>query len=115
MARAGDRSARLTQEHRAGILRAVERASNEVGAAWQRVVLFGSRVDPSRKGGDIDLLIELAANTDSDVYRLGQRLRLALEDELGEQKVDILIDDGRRQQTMVDIARAQGIELWIND
>lgn len=52
-----------------------------------RVYIFGSRVDDTRRGGDIDLLIL------SDVLLTADRgtIRWKLWEKLGEQKIDILI------------------------
>jgi len=49
--------------------------------------LYGSRVDDSKRGGDIDLLVK------SNVIDFGKKLTLSsrLFDALGEQKVDVLI------------------------
>lgn len=79
---------------------------------WRRVVLFGSRTDPHGLGGDIDLLVELEPGRAVDVYRLKQRLQLALEDEIGEQRVDLVLDDGRATEPFPGLAREKGVELW---
>lgn len=115
MSRPGDQVVRLTDLERQGILNSIVRAASEMGVIWRRVLLFGSRADPARRGGDIDLLVEIERAGDEVAYRLKQRLRIALEDELGEQKVDVVIDDGESREAFVGIARQQGVELWIND
>ena len=56
-----------------------------------KVMLFGSRVYDRRRGGDIDLLIR--SRKIDFMARL--RLKLALMDGLGAQKIDIAVDDGR--------------------
>lgn len=106
---------RLTPAEREGIRRAVAQACAETGTTWRRIVLFGSRADPLRRGGDIDLLIEVAPTGIPGVHRLTQRLRLALEDELGEQRIDLVLDDGQTGGAFSDVARARGVELWSND
>lgn len=106
---------RLTPAERVGIRRAVSQACAETGATWRRIVLFGSRADPLRRGGDIDLLIEVAPAGTPGVHRLTQRLRLALEDELGEQRIDIVLDDGQTGGAFTAVARASGVELWSNN
>lgn len=106
---------RLTQGERDGIRRAVARASGEVGCVWRRIVLFGSRTDPARRGGDIDLLVELDPKRPADVFRLTQRLRLALEDEIGAQHVDLVVDGGSRTNAFSSLARETGVELWSNN
>jgi len=55
------------------------------------VMLFGSRVHDKLKGGDIDLLIRSRKVT----FLSRLRLRLALKEALGEQKIDIAVDRGR--------------------
>lgn len=105
---------RLTQAERDGIRRAVARASHEIGVVWRRIVLFGSRIDPARRGGDIDLMVELDPRHPGDIYRLTQRLRIALEDEIGAQHVDLVVDDGGRTHGFAELAREQGVELWSN-
>lgn len=77
-------------------------------------MLFGSRTDPTGHGGDIDLLIELTPDRTRDIYLLTQRLRLALEDEIGEQRIDLVIDDGRVAVPFAALARETGVELWSN-
>jgi uncharacterized protein len=105
---------RLTPRERDGIRAAVQRACGETGAVWRRVVVFGSRTDPDRRGGDIDLLIELKPGGMADAFRLNQRLRLAIEDELGEQRVDLVLDDGNPESVFPTLARETGVELWSN-
>ena len=55
-----------------------------------RLYLFGSRVDESKRGGDIDLLVVSKKLTKKDL----RHLRLAFFKIFGEQKMDILLDDG---------------------
>jgi hypothetical protein len=78
-------------------------------------MLFGSRTDPDRRGGDIDLLVEIRCDPPADAYRLKQRLQLALEDELGPQRFDLVLDDGATGGVFADLARSQGVELWSNN
>jgi predicted nucleotidyltransferase len=105
---------RICPRDREGIRRATVRACHEAVATWRRIIVFGSRTNPRRRGGDIDLLLEIAADPPTDTYRLKQRLRLALEDELGPQHFDIVLDDGTAADGFVDLARSQGVELWSN-
>jgi predicted nucleotidyltransferase len=105
---------RLSARERDGIRRATATACRETAADWKRIILFGSRTDPTRRGGDIDLLVEIGPEPAVDAFRLQQRLRLALEDELGPQRFDLLLDDGTTTGGFVDLARARGVELWSN-
>lgn len=105
-------STRLTRHDREGIRDAVVQACAETKAVWQSVVLFGSRADPRRLGGDIDLLVTLDPSHPVDLYRFTRRLRLALEDRIGEQRVDVVVDDGHGDNTFPSLAREKGVELW---
>jgi predicted nucleotidyltransferase len=105
---------RLTPQERHGIRRAVGRACAETGHHWRRIVVFGSRAIPDARGGDIDLLVDIDPGQPGDTHRLALRIRLALEDEIGEQHVDLVIDDGSGRDAFSAIARERGIELWSN-
>lgn len=51
-----------------------------------KIYLFGSRVDDTKKGGDIDLLVISEALSVMDVTRI----RLGIFDAIGEQKLDLI-------------------------
>lgn len=94
--------------------RAVEDASRETLPVGTRVLLFGSRLDDSRRGGDIDLLVELpellsADDTVDRRTRFTARLYRLLE----ERRIDVLMTQRGRQdpRAVVAAARQQGIEL----
>lgn len=71
-----------------------------------RVYLFGSRVDDTKRGGDIDLLIM------SDVLSASDRgtIRWELCGKLGEQKIDIVIAKDTTDP-FVNIAYKTGVRL----
>lgn len=75
--------------------------------------LFGSRLDDSRRGGDIDLLVETRIADAASVARAHLRFLSEVNSCLGEQKIDVLIDyPGRRQRSPIfEIARVQGVVL----
>ena len=54
-----------------------------------KLYLFGSRVDDSKRGGDIDLLVVSSVLTKRDL----RALRLAFFKVFGEQKLDIVLDN----------------------
>jgi len=70
------------------------------------VYLFGSRVDDSKKGGDIDLLVLSSRLTSNDKRTIKMRLYELLE----EQKIDLLIaaDDSN---SFVKLALGTGVKL----
>ena len=57
-----------------------------------QVKLFGSRTDETRRGGDIDLLIELPRSL-PDSRRKSLTLAAQLQMQLGDQAIDILVID----------------------
>ena len=105
---------RLSPHERDAIRSAVDSACAATGVTWRRIVLFGSRTDPARRGGDIDLLVEITPAPSNDCERLKRRIRLALEDEIGEQRVDLVLDDGSDGGGFASVARMRGVELWSN-
>ena len=70
------------------------------------VYLFGSRVDDTKRGGDIDLLIISDKLTGDDRRRIKRKLY----DIIGEQKIDIVIaaDDS---DPFVKVALTTGVKL----
>lgn len=77
---------RLTAAERA----AIEQTFVEVFQKGE-VVLFGSRVDDSKRGGDIDLYIAPKTHSPS-VFEQKIAFLVALKQRIGEQKVDVLIE-----------------------
>jgi predicted nucleotidyltransferase len=55
-----------------------------------KVILFGSRVDDEKKGGDIDLFIE-PAEPMSDLFTRKIKFLTALKKRIGEQKIDLVL------------------------
>lgn len=98
---------RLTDAQRRAI---VEETARLLGPAVS-VRLFGSRVDDSARGGDIDLYVEVdqaLPNRAAAASRLAARLQLIL----GEQRIDIvLVDPTTKPQTVHGVARQRGIAL----
>jgi predicted nucleotidyltransferase len=94
--------------------RAVEVANREAFPAGTRVLLFGSRLDDARGGGDIDLLVELPDTLPADeVVDRRTRFTARLYRLLDERRIDVVVADAtqRDARAVVDTARRQGIEL----
>jgi hypothetical protein len=72
--------------------------------------LFGSRVDDTRRGGDIDLYIETTLSP-HDAFQRETQLAADLYRALGERKVDIVVNTGRRDLPIYRVAREQGVWL----
>lgn len=73
---------RLSDPERKTIVSAVRRYD-----AQAQVFLFGSRVDDSKKGGDIDLMVRSTSIGPAE----RRRIRRTICDAIGEQKIDILV------------------------
>lgn len=73
------------------------------------LMLFGSRVDDTKKGGDIDLYLE----TQNSEGILDKKIKLltALNLALGEQKIDLVVNDFTKEKPIYEIAKRTGIEL----
>ncbi len=96
---------RLTDEQIASIRQA---AATAFGAETC-VTLFGSRVDDNQRGGDIDLLIQ---PTQSDqLLRRKLRFLALLEHELGERKIDVVVEYPDDQRPIVSVAHETGVVL----
>jgi len=98
---------RITRQEAA----AIRRVTVEVAGPNARVKLFGSRTRDDLRGGDIDLLIELAEPTADKLsvsLRTGARLQMAI----GERKIDVLVTDPQTAETpLIRAARLEGIAL----
>ena len=93
---------------------AIAGANRETFPPGTRVFLFGSRVDDERKGGDIDLLIELPAQLPVDeLVARRSRFTARLYRLLDEQRIDVLVTDPVTpdERAVVAAARRHGIEL----
>ena len=77
-------------------------------------MLFGSRTDDSRRGGDIDLLVEPPVPLDALAQvQLRTRLAARLYRLLGERRIDILVAAASEPSNRLVLAEArrQAIEL----
>lgn len=74
-----------------------------------KVLIFGSRADMSQKGGDIDIYIQ----TEQQESLLKSKIAFLCEFEklFGEQKVDLLVDNGTKHKEIFEIAKREGVAL----
>ncbi|MBM3197757.1 MAG: nucleotidyltransferase domain-containing protein [Chlamydiae bacterium] len=97
---------RLTQKQIDSLLQATRLYFGNTAKIW----LFGSRVDDSKTGGDIDLYIETDKETGIIVAKL--QMLTTIETVFGDQKIDILV---RRRShpcsPIQEIAKSTGEEL----
>jgi predicted nucleotidyltransferase len=72
--------------------------------------LFGSRTDDARRGGDIDLYIESTLSP-QEAFKRETGMAAQLYRELGERKIDIVVNTGQLDLPIYRVARAQGVVL----
>ena len=94
----------------AGEIAAIKAAANDVFGPDIVVRLFGSRLDDSRRGGDIDLHFErIGGRPDA---RTASRFRTQLTRSIGERAIDLVFHDPAMPMRPIDqIAITQGIVL----
>lgn len=97
---------RLTSEQR----RIVREQTVHVFGDDARVKLFGSRLDDSARGGDIDLLVEVPQVTEAH-RRSSLRLIARLQQRLGDQPIDVLVAGPATDTAVHTEARRAGIVL----
>lgn len=97
---------RLKKEH----IEEIKKRSIELFGEGTRVYLFGSRIDDSKKGGDIDIYIE--THSKGNMIERKIKLLTLLHKELGEQKIDIVINNFLSDKYIYRIAKEEGIQIW---
>ena len=84
----------------------IKKAARLVFGEDVKVLIFGSRVDDSKKGGDIDLYVI----TDTPTYEKKTKFWIELQERLGEQKIDIILSEDPNR-TIEKVALKEGVEL----
>jgi len=75
-----------------------------------RVVLFGSRTDDNRRGGDVDLLVRGAWERE-DAFHRKVRFLVAVKSRLGDQRIDVVVAAPEDRRPIVMEAMREGITL----
>ena len=78
---------------------------NRIGKPY-KLYLFGSRADDNKRGGDIDLLVVSKQLSKKDL----RRVRVEFFKYFGEQKIDIVLDNGE-YEPFIELIRQKAIEL----
>ena len=75
--------------------------------------LFGSRVDPHKKGGDLDFYIETLEPNLTVANQQKTNFIIELQDKLGDQKIDVVINilSSNYEIPIYNIARETGVQL----
>lgn len=100
---------RISENEKHAIINTAQKIYNSVAAIY----LFGSRVDNKKSGGDIDIYIKLdkkLENTDKINKKLDFITQLMLL--IGDQKIDLVINDNSDDKLIYKIAEKEGIRLW---
>ena len=92
---------RITQEQKSLIKQIINFFDEDA-----KIYLFGSRVDDSKRGGDIDLLVYSKKITQNQ----RREIKIKLYDALGEQKIDLVITL-QLDKPFIKIALENGILL----
>ena len=98
---------RLSEEYRTVIKETLRKHFGE----GSKFYLFGSRVDDSKRGGDIDLYIEtdMDSNTAHDAE---SKAHWEMMEKLGEQKIDFVVHVAGSEWSPIEkIAKRDGVEL----
>ncbi|WP_456325762.1 nucleotidyltransferase domain-containing protein [Desulfonauticus submarinus] len=67
----------------------IKKVAEEIFGQGTEVYLFGSRIDPTKRGGDIDLYIVPAKR--EEIFKRKLRFLVELKLKIGEQKIDVVI------------------------
>lgn len=101
---------RLTDQERRAIVEAV---AEEFGRDVD-LRLFGSRLDETQRGGDIDLFIDGVGDSPAELVQKRVALRTRLHAALGDLKIDVVVHRNAGPELPVHRhARATGVPLWL--
>ena len=89
----------------------IRQSATETFGPDARVWLFGSRVDDSKLGGDIDLLIQSDPMPAYETLTRKIRFLGNLEKALGERKIDVVIETPGDIRPIVRVAHETGVRL----
>jgi len=93
-------------------IKAIKDVAKVVFGETATIRLFGSRTDDQKKGGDIDLLIQYnQAISRIEIYQLKITFLMQLKKIIGDQKIDVLIDDGKQHNSIIQQVYKEGILL----
>jgi len=98
---------RITEKQREEIRKAVQ----EIAGNEASVILFGSRVDDHKKGGDVDLLVELPCVVGNPAW-LAARLSARISRLMNGRSVDVLMSARNlRDLPIHEHARHSGVRI----
>ena len=89
-------------------IEAIKETFNKVFTKGE-ITLFGSRVDDSKKGGDIDLYVS-PFDPDDDLFKLKLKFLVDLKSRIGEQKIDLVLEPFASNELKQEVQRT-GIKI----
>lgn len=100
---------RISHEHLSFIKDSFARNFLKGDKLW----IFGSRVNLLKKGGDIDLYVETNSKSLDEAIKMKQKFYIELQMNLGEQKIDIVLDilNSPHDLKIHEIAKNEGVRI----
>lgn len=87
----------------------IKTLATEIFGEGTQIVLFGSRADDAKKGGDIDLLID-HSNKQNLTLQKKIKFLVRLKDKIGDQKIDVVLNKDDKK-SIVQSALKTGVVL----
>ena len=89
----------------------IRTTAQDVFGEFERVTLFGSRIDDQAKGGDVDLMLEVPNIVDQPAL-LGARVASRVSRAMNGRKVDVILKaPNLKSQPVHEIATRHGVIL----
>lgn len=89
----------------------ITRLFQELFLIGDQLWLFGSRVDDTQKGGDIDLFVQTQEQDADQVVQRKIKFLVALKREIGDQKIDLVVQYKYHDLPIYQHALETGIRL----
>jgi uncharacterized protein len=90
----------------------IKAVANSVFGENTLVILFGSRTEDNKKGGDIDLLIKCSKTISrAELYQMKLKFLVQLKKRIGDQKIDLIIAGGQEHNSIFSTVAKEGIIL----
>lgn len=101
------RSIRLSDKYLEAICQTFTQVFRKNDHLW----LFGSRVYPEKKGGDIDLYVETSFASPEEIVTAKLAFLSKLKLKIGEQKIDLVVRYQDDDLPIYKIAKTEGVQL----
>ena len=93
-------------------IEAIKQEAEHFFGAGAQVWLFGSRVDDTKKGGDIDLYLRPTVNDASQLAKARFAFLARLKQRIGDQKIDLVLQRAGDEDLPIHVqAKLQGVRL----